>query len=157
MADAPVQRPHDAPLPPVHAPVAPRPPKTDVVPVESAADEDTSSLHAPDAGQVVEQVLQLVASEAAALLAGDHAERLADLNVRTALASWDALRQPDEALRLLELAEHHPLALRLRVMAALDDGALLERIEPEAVAVAALGIELAEAWLWRHRAPARAG
>src|SRR5215475_11074376 len=84
--------------------------------------------------------------------------RSSDLNVRTALASWDALRQPDEALRLLELAERHPLALRLRVMAALDDAALLERLEPEvAAASSALGVELAEAWLWRHRSPGRAG
>ena len=156
MADAPVHRPHNVPPLPVPA-VPPRAPKTDVIPVVSHADEDTSSLHAPDAGQVVEQVLQVVASEAAALLAGDHAEKLADLNVRTALASWDALRQPDEALRLLELADDHPLALRLRVMAALDDAALLDRLEPEVRGAPALGIELAEAWLWRHRSPGRAG
>ena len=74
----------------------------------------------PDAGALVERMLELVASEAEALLAGDDTDgRLADLNVRTALASWDALHQADEAMRFLELAERHPLAPRLRFAAAL--------------------------------------
>ena len=164
MADAPtVHRPYDVlPMPAAGTPVPLRPAKTDVQSVASYADEDTSSLHAPDAVQLVEQVLELVASEAAALLAAENAsDRLADLNVRTALASWDALRQPDEALRLLELAEGHPLALRLRAMAALDDPALLGRLAPDtggaADAAVALATEIAEAWLWRHADPARAG
>ncbi len=174
MADAPtVHRPHDA-LPSLPArPVSPIPAKTDVQPVASYSDEDTSSLHAPDAAALVDQVLQLVASEAAALLAAGHDhDRLADLNVRTALASWDALRRPperspesspespDEALRLLELADGHPLALRLRAMAALDDPALLARLAPDSgdgTAAAALAIELAEAWLVRCADPGRAG
>jgi hypothetical protein len=161
MADAPTFRAFP-PSSPARVPVPLRPAKTDVQPVASYADEDTSSLHAPDAVQLVEQVLQLVASEAAALLAAERgADRLADLNVRTALASWDALRQPDEALRLLELADGHPLALRLRAMAALDDPALLVRLAPDphdpTAAAAALAIELAEAWLWRHADPGRAG
>ena len=43
------------------------------------------------------------------MLAGDDLDgRLADLNVRTALASWDALHQTDEAMRFLELADAHP-------------------------------------------------
>jgi len=160
MADAPtVQRPQE---PTVRGPAPPRAAQTDVHAVVSYADDDTSSLHVPDPVQLVEHVVQLVAGEAAALLAGDDADaRLADLNVRSALASWDALRQPDEALRLLELAESHPLALRLRAMAALDDPALLARLELPAHAAdltsAALGIEVAEAWLWRHREPGRAG
>jgi len=149
MADAPtVPRPHGVPSPASRDSVTARGAATDLQPIASFADEDTSSLHAPDAVQLVEQVLQLVASEAAALLAADRAERLAALNVRTALASWDALRQPDEALRLLELADGHPLALRLRAMAALDDPAQLARIAPggpDAATAAALGIELAEA------------
>jgi tetratricopeptide (TPR) repeat protein len=135
--------------------------QTDVVPLVSPADlaEETSSgFHTPDATQIVGHMLELVASEATALLAGDarddRDDRLADLNVRTALASWDALRRPDEAVRLLELAEPHPLAPRLRVMAALGDAALLERVTRGAVG--ALAIEIAEAWLLRHGKPGRA-
>ena len=133
--------------------------QTDVVPLASPEEisEVTSSVfQVPDAAQLVAHLLELVASEATALLgADDPDERLADLNVRTALASWDALHQPDEALRLLELAEAHPLAPRLRLMAAQADAALLERIS--AGATGALGIEVAEVWLWRHGKPDRAG
>jgi len=112
--------------------------------------------HAPDATQLVQDVLELIASETAALLGNpDHDERLADINVRTALASWDSLDQHDEALRLLELAELHPLAPRLRMMAVLGDGAQLESLSR--AATGALGIEAAEAWMWRHDQPARAG
>jgi tetratricopeptide (TPR) repeat protein len=131
--------------------------ETDVVPLVSPSElaEETSSVfQAPDAAQLVGHMLELVASEAAALLGGDRDDRLADLNVRTALASWDALHQPDEALRLLELAEAHPLAARLRVMAALGDAALLDRVSRGAVG--ALAIEVAEAWLVRHGKPDRA-
>ncbi|HEY0476735.1 MAG TPA: hypothetical protein VGD37_04380, partial [Kofleriaceae bacterium] len=157
MAEAPtIHRPHDAPTGPATAAVTSRSSHTDIQPIVSYADEETSSLHAPDAAQLVEQVLQLVAGEVAALLAGDPAEgRLADLNVRTALASWDALHRPDEALRLLELAEGHPLALRLRVMTALDEPATLERLERDTDV--ALGVEIVEALLLRHGAPDRAG
>jgi tetratricopeptide (TPR) repeat protein len=145
------------PIPP--RPTNPPPARTTVaVPVSGSTEElevTSSVLHAPDAPQLVASVLELAASEAAALL-GDPArgERLADLSVRTALASWDALGQPDEALRMLELADAHPLAPRLRVMAALDDAALLDKLTP--TATGALGIEVAEAWLWRHRKPERA-
>jgi len=135
--------------------------ETDVVPLVSPtelAEETSSVFYTPDATQIVGHMLELVASEAAALLAGDarddRDDRLADLNVRTALASWDALHQVDEAVRLLELAEPHPLAPRLRVMAALGDAALLERVTRGAVG--ALAIEVAEAWLWRHGKPERA-
>jgi tetratricopeptide (TPR) repeat protein len=113
----------------------------------------TRNLEAPDAGQLVEHMLALVASEAEALLAGDDADgKLADLNVRTALASWDALHQADEALRLLELAENHPLVPRLRFAAALTTGTAeaLEAAEPALGEFPALALELAEAWLWRH-------
>jgi tetratricopeptide (TPR) repeat protein len=111
----------------------------------------------PDAAHLIAHLLEIAASEAAALLGGgdDPDERLADLNVRTALASWDALHQPDQALRLLELAEAHPLAPRLRMMAVLHDAARLERIARDATG--ALGIEAAEAWMWRHGQPGRAG
>ncbi|MBL0217523.1 MAG: tetratricopeptide repeat protein [Myxococcales bacterium] len=136
--------------------MAPSPAKTDVVLVQAHPDEVseiTRNFEAPDAGALVERMLELVSSEAEALLAGDDDGRLADLNVRTALASWDALHQPDEAMRFLELADRHPLAHRLRLAAALVSG------QPDALAAAeqrigddpgALAIELAEAWLWRH-------
>ncbi len=162
MADPPpIQRQPVQPPPiPAGAPAAVLAGNTDVVPLVSPTHElaeDTSSvLQVPDAAQLIAHMIELVASEATALLGGDDSgERLADLNVRTALASWDALEQPDEALRLLELAEPHPLAPRLRLMAAQHDAALLERIARGATG--ALGIEVAEAWLWRHGQPGRAG
>ena len=125
MADPPkFRRPPTRP-PPIPRIFAPKPAKTDVVPIQRAisddmgdepqayGDENTKNVEAPDAGQLVERMLDLVASEAEALLEGDE-DRLADLNVRTALAAWDGLHQPEEAMRYLELAESHPLALRLR-------------------------------------------
>src|SRR4051812_38926106 len=161
------------PPPPARAPIAPAPAKTDVVqaqrdPRESdpnvgwARDEHseiTKNLEAPDAGLLVQHMLELVSSEAEALLTAEDPEgRLADLNVRTALASWDGLHEPDEAMRYLELAESHPLAPRLRLSAALgQDGnepiAIAQtRIEnaPAGPATTALLIEVAEAWLFRH-------
>src|SRR5690349_8298055 len=94
---------------PSRAPVAPAVARTEIAPPGDPGDttgerdpvfEDTRSFDAPDAGQLVEHMLDLVASEAEALLEGDDADgRLADLNVRTALASWDGLHEHDEALR----------------------------------------------------------
>jgi len=144
--------------PPIpRAPIAPASARTDVVPLAREAEDlsdDTRNLEAPDAEVLVERMLELVASEGEALLAGDDTDgRLADLNVRTALASWDALHQPDEALRFLELADSHPLAARMRLGAALTSG---DPVALEAVEArigddrGALAIELAEAWLWRH-------
>ncbi|MGE5184051.1 MAG: hypothetical protein ACM31C_18400 [Acidobacteriota bacterium] len=152
------------PIPAARAPIAPPSAKTDVQPAQIVSDEtgdlqlpeDTRNLEAPDAEQLVEHMLELVASEAEALLVGDDTEgRLADLNIRIALATWDGLHHPDEALRQLELAERHPLAPRLRLAAALDDAAALGRlaIDPQQIA---LSIELAEAWLFRHHDPAAA-
>lgn len=160
MADPPKHRP-----PPIPSIIPPIPAKTDVLAVLSIGedtgdtgdepvfrDDHTRNLDIPDAGQLVARMLDLVASEAAALLTGDEA-RLADLNVRTALAAWDGLHQPDEAMRYLELAESHPLAARLRLSAALGDGdetdltAALAKMGTPAPAVA---IDLAEAYLWRH-------
>jgi tetratricopeptide (TPR) repeat protein len=115
--------------------------------------EDTHGVHAPDAGELVEAMLALVATEAEALLGGSSTDaKLADLNVRTALASWDALDQPDEALRFLELAEAHPLVPRLRFAASLANGSPedLAAVEERLRNFPALAIELAEAWLWRH-------
>ncbi len=122
--------------------------------------DDTRNLEAPDADRLVEHMLQLVASEAEALLAGDdHDGRRADLYVRTALASWDALHQPDEAMRQLELAEGHPLAPRLRIAAALADSSptalsfvqiSLDARKERNPSSTLLALELAEAWLFRH-------
>jgi tetratricopeptide (TPR) repeat protein len=146
------RRPQTKP-PPIPARAASTQAQTDVVPIIGALDEDTSSLsQPPDAAQLVAQLLELAASEAAAQLADGPGEpggeALADLHIRTALARWDVRHQRDEALQLLELAEAHPLAARLRVTAAFEDRALLERVA--ATATGALGIEVAEAWLWRH-------
>jgi tetratricopeptide (TPR) repeat protein len=148
------------PIPPARAPVAPAAAKTDLVPAQDALGdetgdlslpEDTRNLEAPDAGQLVERMLELVASEAEALLEGDDADgKLADLNVRIALASWDGLHQPEEALRHLELAERHPLAPRLRLAAGLGDPDALAKLEAPSPM---LELELAEVWLFRHHRP----
>jgi golgin subfamily B member 1 len=150
--------------PPIPSILSPRPAKTDVVPIQAmgtddtgdeppAFDDNTKNLEAPDAGQLVEHMLDLVASEAEALLAGDE-DRLANLNVRTALAAWDGLHQPDEAMRYLELAESHPLAPRLMLSAALgegDEAALTAAQAKIGTPSPLLALELAEAWLWRYR------
>ncbi|MEP6863170.1 MAG: tetratricopeptide repeat protein [Deltaproteobacteria bacterium] len=165
MADPPkFRRPPTRP-PPIPRIMAPAPARTDVVPIQRAirddagdepqqyGDENTKNVEAPDAGQLVERMLDLVASEAEALLEGDE-DRLADLNVRTALAAWDGLHQPEEAMRYLELAESHPLALRLRLSAALgtgDEAALAAAVPKIGAPTAMLALELAEAWLWRFR------
>jgi len=159
MADAPLDRPLPVPPPIPRTLVSQLSATTDVVPLASpAADvgDDTSSVSAAiEPGQLVDLVLDRVASEAAALLeTDDHDVRLTDLNVRTALAAWDVRGHHDEALRLLELAERHPLAPRLRVMAALGDPAQLDRLANPPPGP--LAIEVAEAWLWRHHQPARA-
>ena len=144
------------PIPYVRSPIAPAQAKTDVVAIQAAPDEVseiTRNFEAPDAGALVERMLELVASEAEALLAGDDDGRFADLNVRTALASWDALQQPDEAMRFLELADRHPLAPRLRLAAALSTGDVAALAAAETRIgddTGPLAIELAEAWLWRH-------
>ncbi|HTR49155.1 MAG TPA: tetratricopeptide repeat protein [Kofleriaceae bacterium] len=154
------------PIPPARAPVAPPASKTDVISSQSddtgddtgEADlppDDTRNLEVPDALKLVEHMLELIASEAEALLVGDDADgRLADLNTRIALATWDGLNQPEQALRHLELAERHPLAPRLRLSAALGyrDSAPLAATQTRlgAAIPPMLAIELAEAWLFRH-------
>ena len=151
MADPPpIRRPGTRPPPIPKAPIAPPAAHTDVLGAEPSPD-DTSAMHVGDPAKLVERTLELVASEAEALLLASD-DRLADLNVRTALASWDALHQPDEALRLLELAEGHPLVPRLRIAAAIASGELPALLA--AVAThgddPALQLELVEALLWRH-------
>ncbi len=153
MADPPpIRRPgtRPPPIPVAKTPVAPVAARTDVLRAEPGGD-DTSATHVGDPAKLVERTLELVASEAEALLLASD-DRLADLNVRTALASWDALHQPDEALRLLELAEGHPLVPRLRLSAAIASGELPALLAMTSVATGdhALQLELAEALLWRH-------
>jgi tetratricopeptide (TPR) repeat protein len=130
--------------------MAPAPSRTDVYLSEETGD-NTQDHRITNAGQALETMLQLVATEAEALLGGSDA-KLADLNVRTALASWDALDQPEEALRFFELAEAHPLVPRLRFAASLANGSPedLAAVEERLRNFPALAIELAEAWLWRH-------
>ncbi len=126
---------------------------TDVVPSPDDLSDDTRSTEAPEPTKLVERILELVASEAEALLATSAADgRLADLNVRAALATWDALHHPEEALRLLELADGHPLVPRLRLAAALaaGDEEALEAAEVALASSPVLAFEVAEAWLWRH-------
>ena len=145
------------------APMAPSPATTAVMP--AAVDdlvEDTRNLEAPDATQLVARLLDLVGSEAEALLDGDDADgRRADLNIRTALASWDVLHEPDETARLLELAEHQPLAPRSRLAIALASGDAAALTGAQAwdrsaarvgACALALAVEVAEAWLVAARA-----
>jgi tetratricopeptide (TPR) repeat protein len=172
MAGPPIRRPSTKPPPlPARVPIPAAPKKTDIVAAQVDADdreevsEITKNFEAPDAGQLVQHMLALVASEAEALLVGDDSDgRLADLNVRTALASWDGLREPEEAMRYLELAERHPLAPRLHLSAALGQRApeplatMQARVDamPAGLAKTALAIELAEAWLFRSGSPEQA-
>ena len=190
MAEPPTRRPGTTP-PPIPAlprvPIAPSAARTDLSAIVQAPEdepEDTRNIELPDASVLVEHMLELVGIEAEALLSGDDDARRSDLNVRTALATWDVLHQPDEAMRLLELAERHPLAPRLRLQVALadpaalasiassvlpaelgsarrsDDDELATDVSIDATTVArrnALALELAEAWLWRHGRIAEAG
>jgi tetratricopeptide (TPR) repeat protein len=169
MADPPpIRRPSPTLPPPVpRAPVAPASAKTDVVPAQTDVHGDelseiTRNLEAPDAGELVERMLELVASESEALLASDDKDdRLADLNIRTALATWDGLDEADEAVRYLDLAESHPLSPRLRLAVALVQTAgepmaaaqaRIERMPPGPLATA-LSLDVAEAWLLRFAQP----
>src|SRR6218665_2815583 len=102
MAGPPIRRPSTKPPPlPARAPMS-SPAKTDVLQAQQdpadEVSEITKNFEAPDAGQLVQNMLAMVASEAEALLVGEDKDgRLADLNVRMALASWDGLREPEEA------------------------------------------------------------
>ncbi|HWO22042.1 MAG TPA: hypothetical protein VNO30_24940, partial [Kofleriaceae bacterium] len=130
------------------------------MPASEFLPEDTSSLAAFDPGALVERVLALLATESEALLASEGTDdKLAEINIRSALASWDVLERPQDALRLLDLAEGHPLAPRLRLAVALaaDDEASLAAVELALGDSPALLLELAEAWLWRHGQTERAG
>ena len=158
MADPPpIRRSASSSKPPIPRlpPVAPAAAKTETQGMPSEVPTEPGPNATPE---LVARVLDVVAMEATTLLGTTADARLADLNVRTALASWDVLKRPDEAARLLELAEDHPLAARLHVAAAIatgDVGALARRPEVER-GEPALAIDVAEAWLWRHGMPDRA-
>ena len=166
-----------APPPIPRLPVAPAPASTDVVPVRTAAgaheelSDDTRNLEAPDADELVDHMLALVEAEAEALrdepgTEPDHADadaRRADLDLRLALAAWDARGDRAESLRLVEQAALHPLAPRLRLAIAIASGdadalaAAQTWIDanraPDARTEPALALEVAESWLWRHGRP----
>src|ERR1043165_2808539 len=146
---------------PAHGPAGPLAGQTELAAAAAQSDElgeDTSSL--VHGVQLVAQLLEGIASEVAALAAADgrpeyNDPRIADLQLRAAPASSDALDQREEAARLLELAAAHPLTPRLRVTAAINDAARLEGVAGDATG--ALAIEVADAWLWRHGKLDRAG
>ncbi len=139
-----------------------------------AASDDgdtTRPFSLPNSSILVDEIVELVAAEAEALLSGgeDADERLADLNVRLSLIAWDVLEDEEDAARYLELAERHPLTPRLALshaIAGLDtpgtDATELERAQALADGVTdprerlVLLRDAAEAWLYRkgdaHRA-----
>jgi tetratricopeptide (TPR) repeat protein len=136
-------------------PVSPPGLRTDLTPAVAPPDdlvEDTRSLEAPDPSILVAGLVDLATAETAAL--ADDAARLADVEIRSALATWDALHQTDAARRHLELAAAHPLAPRLRLVAALGDPRALDAFGAEPTTE--IAIEVAEAWIWRHHEPAKA-
>ena len=65
----------------------------------------TRPVPAPDAAAAVDEITQLIANEAEALLVGASDEgdaQLADVNVRLALLNWDVLEDPEASARHLE-------------------------------------------------------
>ncbi|MCB9575337.1 MAG: hypothetical protein H6709_24945, partial [Kofleriaceae bacterium] len=128
--------------------------------------ETTRPFSLPNSAVLVDEIVELVAAEGEALLSGgeDADERLADLNLRLSLIAWDILEDEEDSARYLELAERHPLAVRLTLSHALlhDDVVTIERTEGlvEHVADArerlVLLRDLAEAWLYRVGDPGRA-
>lgn len=128
-------------------------------------DEDGSDPTRPVAigssARLVEEICELLARETESLLTSDSGgaatdERLADLNVRLALLSWDVLEDADGAARQAELAESHPYVPRLRLALALTAGRAddLDTIQAmsEGLGEARRGAflrDIAEAWLYR--------
>ncbi len=163
-AAAPPPHPHASPSPPAvpHAP----PPSVD----DEGAGEPTRPIQTPNAAALVDEIVELMASEAEALLTAgtadgaDADERLADLNVRLSLITWDVLEDPDDSARYLELAEKHPLAPRLLLShaiagataAQLDAAQSVVDAVPDARERQALLRDAAEAWLYRLGDPRKA-
>ena len=143
------------------------------VPSPAPGDDDvgepTRPFSLPNSAVLVDEIVELVAAEAEALLTGgdDADERLADLNVRLSLITWDVLEDAEDSARYLELAERHPLTGRLALshaIAALGmTGEALTIDRAAALAAAAdpkerlvLLRDAAEAWLYRAGDPAQA-
>lgn len=103
------------------------------------------------------ELLDLVTSEAEALRASRDTARLENLYMRAALAAWTNALEPETVMHHLELAAGHPMASRLRFSVALADP------HPDALAAAqasigdavtaALAVDVAEVWLFRHHRP----
>lgn len=106
------------------------------------------------------ELIDLVNSEAAALLSRNEADRLMNLHMRAALAAWMSLRQPETVTHHLELAVRHPMAPRLRFSIGLTES----NVESLAAAQASIGagvaaaiaVDVTEAWLFRYNRPAEA-
>lgn len=117
---------------------------------DEATGDHTRRIDGAGSAGMIDAVFELLASESEALLTAKVAtddERLADLNVRQALASVDVLDDADAGIRYLELAEAHPLTARLRL------GHAVGASEPAAIeAVAASVARVADA---RERARLR--
>ncbi len=144
----------------------------DVAPGSPGSNDDsdtTRPFSLPNSAVLVEEMVELVAAEAEALLSGgeDADERLADLNVRLSLIAWDVLEDEEDSARYLELADKHPLTPRLALshaIAAIETGdvAALERAQVQSEAVAdarerlVLVRDAAEAWLYRKGDATRA-
>lgn len=123
--------------------------------------EPTNKVVLPNTAKLIEEIMELVALEAEALLStgGDDAdEQLADANMRLALFAIDVYEDSDAGARYLELADRHPLAPRMRIsyaISAMDAAALeaatgvVETTITEERARAAVLREIAEAWLYR--------
>src|SRR5262245_15628722 len=94
----------------------PPPPASAAVPTaigdddgEGEGAETTRPVQTPNAAALVDELVELVSNEAEALLTNgggvaDADERLADLNVRLSLVTWDVLEDAEDAARYLELA-----------------------------------------------------
>jgi tetratricopeptide (TPR) repeat protein len=162
--------------------VTPREPAAAVAPTVTApttilaSDDDslgeaTRPVPTPNAAALVDEIVELVSYEAEALLTGgngspdpDADERLADLNVRLSLITWDVLEDADDSARYLELAEKHPLAPRLLLSHAIAIGTpvALDAAEAAIARVTdardrhSLYRDVAEAWLYRLGDPRRA-
>jgi tetratricopeptide (TPR) repeat protein len=134
---------------------------------DEATGDHTRRIDGAGSAGMIDAVLELLASESEALLTergGADDQRLAELNVRLALAATDVLDDADAGIRYLELADRHPLTARLRLghgaaagdRALLDAaGAALER-GADPVARARGRRDLAEVWLYGQGAADRA-
>jgi len=156
--------PATSPLPATTRP--PRPPVVPPGPVTTAsvavADDEATGDHTrrvatAGSAAMIDAMVELLAAEAEALLtATDAGERLADLNVRLSLLAADVLDDVDDAARYLELADNHPLTIRLALGHAVvaGDHGLLAAVARRAARLPAgrdrvlVHRDLAEVWLY---------